>query len=274
MKKVYVEGFETVQVWEQAKRIIGGVLQFSEKALEEMESRHEIAAVDLLNGQASLNPVNGIESTSEDQDDADDSMSDGIGEDVDVIEAENEEAFGSADEEELDDDLDEEMGNEDGEQSDEADDDDDDDIVGPEEELVEDPNGLNDGFFSIDDFNRQSQWFEEQDARGDPNTDHASDDEEVDWGADPLAPSQPQSGPSKQKKAVNDAMSEQDDEDGESEDEDGPTFGNMDLDAPEGFSDDEAMEDGVDDEGNDFNANEVYYKDFLHLRRGNGMPTG
>lgn len=46
--------------------------------------------------------------------------------------------------------------------------------------------GLNDGFFSIDDFNKQSEFFENSDAKGAPN-ERESDDDEVDWDADPLA---------------------------------------------------------------------------------------
>lgn len=45
--------------------------------------------------------------------------------------------------------------------------------------------GLNDGFFSIDDFNRLSQFFEKRDAKGDSN-DSESDNEEIDWHANPL----------------------------------------------------------------------------------------
>ena len=53
--------------------------------------------------------------------------------------------------------------------------------------LVKDRFGLNDGFFSIDDFNKQSQFLEDQDARGDPNDGAASDEEDIDWEGDPLA---------------------------------------------------------------------------------------
>lgn len=53
------------------------------------------------------------------------------------------------------------------------------------EALVPDKHGLNDGFFSIDDFNRQSELLEQQDAHGDPNDGVTSDEEIVDWGTDP-----------------------------------------------------------------------------------------
>ena len=52
--------------------------------------------------------------------------------------------------------------------------------------LKKDKFGLNDGFFSIDDFNKQTQFLENQDARGDPNDGAASDEEDIDWEADPM----------------------------------------------------------------------------------------
>lgn len=63
------------------------------------------------------------------------------------------------------------------------------------------------------------------------------------------------------KKAV--AGDEEDEE--EDDDEGGPTFGNVDLNAPEGESDDDELQDGemdtVDDTG--MNANNVMYADFF-----------
>ena len=257
-RRVYVEGFETEQVWEQAKRIIGGVLELSEKALEEMESRNEIVANDVSNGDVEEEE----EEMDEDLIDEDLIDEDLIDEDDDEAdEIEDEENMDPAEDDILDDDLEEELEAEANGQV--EDDDEEDHEDGPEEEYVEDPNGLNDGFFSIDQFNRQSQWFEDQDARGDPNTDHASDDEEVDWTADPMAPSNNTKPSLKNKHAADEQPLNGDDENEDSDSDDGPTFGNMALDAPEGDSEDELMENGVDDENDDFNANEVYYKDFF-----------
>ena len=56
-----------------------------------------------------------------------------------------------------------------------------------------DPFGLNDGFFSIDDFNKQSQLLEKQDARNGEtgnNDDDDDEDELVDWHANPFAPTE------------------------------------------------------------------------------------
>ncbi|KAH7125202.1 U3 small nucleolar ribonucleoprotein complex, subunit Mpp10 [Dendryphion nanum] len=125
----------------------------------------------------------------------------------------------------------------------------------PAETYQPDPNGLNDGFFSIDDFNRQSEFFEQQDERGEPP---ASDDDEVDWDGDPFA------------KAAGNASNDDDAfSENESDEEGGPTFGNMDLNAPEGASDDEddeddLLEDGdLDGRGDTGNANNIMYADFF-----------
>jgi U3 small nucleolar RNA-associated protein MPP10 len=250
MRKVYLDGFDTAQVWQQAKRIIGGVLEDSTAALDELEERNEVGVDGQTNGAMS----DSDEEEEIDGDEEDDSqLQDDSAEDEDI--SEDEELEGEL-EGDLEDD-DEEMDGLDLE----GDEEDDDELDGPEEEYVEDPNGLNDGFFSIDDFNRQTQWFEEQDARGDPNTDHASDDEDINWDADPFAAA---AGDSKASKPKADGGELEDDDDEDDDDEDGPTFGNMALDAPEGDSEDEAMDDMADDdEANDFNANDVYYKDFF-----------
>ncbi|CAM1501019.1 Fc.00g101810.m01.CDS01 [Cosmosporella sp. VM-42] len=245
MRKVYVDGFETGQVWQQAKRIIGGVLKYSEEALEELEEREEVA----VNGAEDETKVlefgeDGFEVESDDEEDISDEGSGEEGEDIEEDASEDEA---------LENGLEDEWEDEEGAEDDGEDDEEDDEET---EEYSEDPDGLNDGFFSLDDFNKQTQWFEDQDARGDPNTDAASDDEDINWDADPMAPSKDKP---KEKQAEEEEASDGEDE------EAGPTFGDMALDAPEGDSEDDDMDmdDAVDDEANDFNANEVYYKDFF-----------
>lgn len=129
----------------------------------------------------------------------------------------------------------------------------------PDEESKEvfhpDKNGLNDGFFSIDDFNRQSEFLEQQDARGE-NDGAASDEEDVDWDVDPLAvPSSHKAG----RMRKDEAMEESDDE------EDGPTFGDVDLNAPDTSDDDDNSASGarLDDIGAMNNTNEIKYADFF-----------
>ncbi|KAF7548323.1 hypothetical protein G7046_g8721 [Stylonectria norvegica] len=260
MRRVYIDGFETGQVWQQAKRIIGGVLKYSEEALDELEERDEI----VVNGVNGHEPKtlefgdDGFEVASDEEEvESDEDVSEEDAED-DEDQSLDDEALENGLEGDLEDDLEED--DEGVKEGDEEEGEDEDEEDGEDEtagEYVADPDGLNDGFFSLDAFNKQTQYFEDQDARGAPNTDQASDDEEIDWEADPMAPSK---GDSKPPKAKKDAEVEGDDE---SDDDDGPTFGDMDLNAPEGDSGDEDMDDAVDDEGNDFNANEVYYKDFF-----------
>ena len=130
-----------------------------------------------------------------------------------------------------------------------------DDISGQDQadSFIPDKHGLNDGFFSIDEFNRTSEFLEQQDARGDPNDGAASDEEEIDWDADPMT----RPGPS------NDIQETDGDTQGNDNDseEDGPTFGNANLNAPDTSSDD----DDDDDTGiqQNSNTNDVKYADFF-----------
>ncbi|KAL8659420.1 MAG: hypothetical protein Q9226_000447 [Calogaya cf. arnoldii] len=113
-----------------------------------------------------------------------------------------------------------------------------------QDEFIPDKHGLNDGFFSIDDFNKQSDFMENQDARGEPEGD-ASDEEEIDWGAEP--PPLP------------DGHGDARDED----DEDGPTFVNADLNAAD--TDSNASEGSLpmEDMGPSSNTNDIMYADFF-----------
>ncbi|PNY25778.1 U3 small nucleolar ribonucleoprotein mpp10 [Tolypocladium capitatum] len=246
LRRVYVDGFETGQVWQQAKKIIGGVLKFSEAALDELEARNGVVVNEDGEPKSLTFGEDGSEVESDEDEEEDDTP--------DLLYGGAEEALSDdqEDEEELEHGLevDEEEVDVDGQ-------DDYDDEEG--QEYVQDPNGLNDGFFSIDDFNKQTQWFEDQDAQGNPTTDQASDDDEdVDWAADPFAPSKNDSRSARHKEDDDEELSEEDDED------DGPTFGDMALDAPEGESEDEAMDDDAEgDDGEENNANEIYYKDFF-----------
>lgn len=103
--------------------------------------------------------------------------------------------------------------------------------------------GLNDGFFSIDDFNRQSQFFEKRDAKGDSNGSE-SDDEEIDWHADPLGTD---IGTSTENANSSKHLSDSDADNimSDNSDEAGPTFDNSYLDGESGSDDHEAT--GYDD---------------------------
>ncbi|KAK6076800.1 U3 small nucleolar ribonucleoprotein MPP10 [Seiridium cupressi] len=282
IRKLHVDGFENSQVWQQARRIIASTLQDSKDVLEDLEESDQIQAngvngyVEELQSDDDLSP-----SGSEEEEDSEDG--DGFSdEDMSGLvdgEAEDGESLADEDEEEEgydgiedEDDLVEEV---DGDFSKFDDEEDASGTDEEEDEFVEDPNGLNDGFFDIDTFNKQSQWFENQDARADPNTDAASDDDEINWHGNPL-----EGGPTTNgtiSKHVTGA--EEDDlqfgEDDDDDEEGGPTFGDMDLDAPEGASDVE--DDGEDEDaagGMDFNANDVFYKDFFAPPAKKGSKNG
>lgn len=268
IRKLHVDGFETGQVWQQARRIINCTLGASQDVLKELKEdglvKKEGEETNEANGNVKMLRFDddGFEIGSSDEED-------GSGSEVDEDQEEDESQEDSASGEEGEDDG---MFEDDIEEDDEVPGlgEDDDEDVGtlnqPAETYVDDPNGLNDGFFSIDDFNKQTQWFEEQDLKADPFTDQASDDEEVDWHTDPFRePKGKANGGKKTNKDDDEAMSDMDGND--DDDEAGPTFGDMDLDAPEGASDDEdvgTLADGLQgDMGMDLTANDIYYKDFF-----------
>ncbi|KAI1084948.1 U3 small nucleolar ribonucleoprotein complex, subunit Mpp10 [Whalleya microplaca] len=259
IRKLHVDGLESGQVWQQAKRIITSTLQDSKDLLQDLEDQNGVQT----NGihEEALAPeedVSEIDSAEEDDvegselEDSDEDL-EGAVEDLDEFE-DGAELSEDALEEDLehDDAWEDEVDDED--QSDEE-----------PEALIEDPNGLNDGFFSIDAFNKQTQMFEDADARADPDVDHESEDDELDWHADPLT-AKPSTNGKGTKKSRKDAKNVEDDLPSDVEDSDdadgGPTFGDMDLDAPEGDSEGEAEEEDM-DFGGDFNANEIYYKEFF-----------
>lgn len=286
IRRLHVDGFESGQVWQQARRIIASTLQDSKEALEDLEDRKEIhlngmkgdaSSIGSSEANSEIGPDDSEEDLVEDLlDSEEDFEEDFDGEDEGAsIDEDEDDGDGENPEGLLEDDFEE--GIEDIEEEDDEDvDEEEDEEDEPSEPLVQDPNGLNDGFFSIDDFNKQTQWFEEQDAKANPDADQESEDEDVDWHTDPMS-SIPLAGNKISKKSKTE---EEDDglpsdmEDDDDDDEDGgPTFGNMDLDAPEGESDLDEGEDDIDGE-NDLNANDVFYKDFFAPPKRKGSNKG
>ncbi|KAI0474365.1 Mpp10 protein-domain-containing protein [Xylaria cf. heliscus] len=268
VRKLHIDGFESGQVWQQAKRIITSTLQDAEQTLQELKDRNGIQ-INGVDGTAELSESNG----SDPDDVSNPSGEDSIGELGEEAEEGSFEDEVPGDIDLLEDDAEEDIsGDEDGEDDvdvDEGDEDDDE-----PEPLIEDPNGLNDGFFSIDEFNRQTQIWEDADARADPNIDQGSDDEELDWHTDPFSTKQPATNgkPKKSNKIRDDddqIQSDFGDDDNDDDDEGGATFGNMDLDAPEGNSENEGEEDAADDADED-NANDIFYEDFFAPPRRKG----
>ncbi|KAI2640218.1 Mpp10 protein-domain-containing protein [Xylaria nigripes] len=274
IRKLQVDGFESGQVWQQAKRVITSTLQDAEEVLQELEDQNEVQ-------------MNGIDRSTEPDESASDDIS-GLSDEDQIEKYLEDEA-----EEESEDDEDEGK-SEDGHEYDEEEASEDgfedgaeEDIVDEEENysdeedhaepFVADPNGLNDGFFSIDDFNKQTQIWEDADARADPNIDQGSDDEELDWHADPFSAKQPATKTGKSNKTkrlrgnkdVDDESQAGFEDEEDDDDEGGATFGDMDLDAPEGDS--EVEEDGeLEEDADESNANDVFYKDFFAPPRRKG----
>lgn len=261
IRKLHVDGFETGQVWQQARRIIQAALGTSREVLSELEESGEV----LKEGEEGAT----FEKTVR--------FEEGQDSELDSSHVDEEAASGSAEEnwedaesqqdeeglsgEEDEDDFEDLDGQDDFAENEEGEDFDDQ----PADLYVEDPNGLNDGFFSIDDFNKQTQWLEEQDFKADPYTDQGDDEEEeVNWHTDPM--SEPQGKPKGKKPKGDDEENGMPDIEEEDDDDAGPTFGDMNLDAPEGDSDEEAgnLADGLQgDMGMDLTANDIFYKDFF-----------
>ncbi|KAJ5381016.1 uncharacterized protein N7496_003444 [Penicillium cataractarum] len=250
LKNLYVDGFTSNQIWEQATRILESAGREVERDITLLARNDD----ELSSADEDQSDVSDPEGSASESDDAD-SLSDAFSEDVSL------------------DDNDEEM-NEELEQSDEEVSDSGsimDDAMSMDEASVdsdgEDPGtyvedrfGLNDGFFSIDDFNKQTEHWERLDARGAGNDADDSDDEEIDWHANPMGAGNMGSlaKPSASKKTS--GLDENDGMDDDSE-EDGPTFGNADL-----HGDSDSDEDAFDGEdagmGGIENANDIKYADF------------
>ncbi|KAJ5191176.1 uncharacterized protein N7498_010161 [Penicillium cinerascens] len=257
LKNLYVDGFTSNQIWEQAIRILesaGSEVQRDVALLAEHGGYLSSGDDD----QSDLLDVSDPEATGSESDDAD-SISNDISEDA------------------SEDDIDEKLGDgpdhleqEDSESESQIDEDmsDDDASMHSTEQdpgtYVEDRFGLNDGFFSIDDFNKQSEQLERQDAKGGADDDDDDDsDEEVDWHANPLLaenamPAARNDAPSKERRSEDD-----DDMDGSSE-EDGPTFGNADLKGNFDSDDDEdASHTGDADAAGWIDTSDIKYADFF-----------
>ncbi|KAI9796538.1 MAG: U3 snoRNP protein [Piccolia ochrophora] len=260
VEKLYLEGFEIDQVWEQARRVLEAGTDEVESSLpdiqssephgnfvvprEDIERLQDRSDVALLAEHASRS-TSGAASVEDDDlvlGPSDDDGSHDALQGNDISEYEHK---GGLSNQEDDDALMDEV-------SSEVDEDE------PTRTYQEDPNGLNDGFFSIDDFNKQTEFLERQDAVGDPNDGAASDEEDIDWDAAPVAASAAFTG--SQAQTAHNRRAEEGDDSGP-EDEDGPTFGDADLYAPESESDEE-LGDDLDDTAFD-NANEIYYKNFF-----------
>jgi U3 small nucleolar RNA-associated protein MPP10 len=246
LRQIYTEGLELSQVWEQARRVVEAARKEIGRGLSDLrEAGHDEPPEDGVNRQTSVKALSFEE-------DGEDSVSEDA---LDAINQDEEDALEGYEDRNGGDSIEGDDAEDEFEGLDEED-------FQENGEFIEDPNGLNDGFFSIDDFNRQSQFLEQIDARGDPDDGAASDEEEIDWAVDPLTENPMPGAIAKHKDA---AESESEQSDGE---DDGPTFGDIALDTPEGASgqedeDDDYDEFNLDDHDDLSNANNIMYADFF-----------
>ena len=239
LKKIHIDGFSMHQVWEQAKRVLNAACVEIEQEFADtqglsqetgksraLKRESRSAEVSVPQETKDSSALEGNEESERFKGALAETLADVETEDVDLDEhmhISDEEADGLS--------ADQESGSE-----------------KAAETFVADAHGLNDGFFSIDDFNKQSDFLEQQDARGTVD----SEDEDIDWDVDPSMLAS---------MAQGDGAAESEEE----EEEDGPTFGNVDLNAPEGDSEDDApLADGeLDGVGDMTNADNIMYADFF-----------
>ena len=247
LKQIHTDGFGVEQVWEQARRVIDAATDEVEQEYEKLQAQRR-----LQEREAEFE-----DAQSEQDEDGEVLGEEGVDFEVEGIDDGEEEYHSDTDvedgvlEDEGDDD-DEDMLDLDGDMHDDFDEMEEDGDGADDEpaaEFVEDKFGLNDGFFSIDDFNKQSEFLEQQDFRGEEDV--GEDDEEIDFDADITA--QPSSGAN--------GGADVDDEESEDE-EDGPTFGNPDAESEDEDEDGEGVGD-MDAMGGMGNTNSVMYADFF-----------
>jgi U3 small nucleolar RNA-associated protein MPP10 len=245
IREVYTDGFGANQIWEQAKKVTDAADEAVQKDLERIrlqthdydDDENDEQDEPNTNGHGAVKMVHfdeeGFEVESDESHNEEDDMGDMLQDEAGDYE---------------DDDLDEDAG-----AGLENIEDEDIDMLSEDEAKLEtfvpDPNNLNDGFFSIDDFNKQSQFLEQKDARGED--DNPSDEDEIDWDADPSSLPLPTS---RKENVDNDDAAESDDE------EDGPTFGDHDAPSEDELDEDADMGDNMPGLGN---TNAILYADFF-----------
>ncbi|MCJ1404990.1 U3 snoRNP protein [Xylographa trunciseda] len=259
LKQVHLEGFAVDQVWEQARRVLDASREEIERSLSDVlpantnrsnESRKDVPpeTIKMVRFDEDGFEIDDEDGSEEDEIEPGDPSD--AGDDLDNTDlVEKLLDGGEHDDQEVDDeeDLEDEEDIEQGGSDLDAD-----DTGNPETEIFKpDKHGLNDGFFSIDDFNRNSEFLEQQDARGDPNDGAASDEEDIDWDADPMTSSGEPRNP------------DNEDDDAEYSEDDGPTFGNADLNAPFSDSDASSEPDTALEDTTLSNTNAIKYEDFF-----------
>src|SRR5690606_19554973 len=107
------------------------------------------------------------------------------------------------------------------------------------------------------------EMLENQDARGSPNADAASDEEDVDWDVDPLTISDQTVSANGNKAIRNGNNSGGDHHTDESTDDDGPTFEDAGLDSASDFDEDSPADIEPEADALQDNTNAIKYSDFF-----------
>ncbi|KAJ5281352.1 U3 small nucleolar ribonucleoprotein complex subunit Mpp10p [Penicillium angulare] len=246
LKNLYVDGFTSNQVWEQATRILEAAGSEIERDVNLMIQHDEQLSSEDDSDSLDASDLEGLESGSDDDDMSNDDLEDGSVDVDGMKELEDSELDEDEPEdvEAMDEDLDEDI-----EDIEDIEKDDDEEASQASEEdpgvYVEDRFGLNDGFFSIDDFNKQTEAWEREDANGN-NVDDDSDDD-LDWHANPLSAGAAKSDTKKDRSSkTKETKEESDDMEIDDSEEEGPTFGDADLygdsDSDEGAADEDEEE--------------------------------
>lgn len=251
LKELFVQGFTSDQIWEQATRILDSAKQEIEQDSALIAQHVEPAFLDaraspFLSQEANSEDISNFSDISDSAADRSDrdSASDDEREDMGSVPESPSMAEGRSDGD----------SRTDVEESDN-------DNHNSRGTYVQDPFGLNDGFFSIDEFNKQSEFLERQDAKGEIDDDLESDEEEIDWHVDPLAggvsvPSQTTRPTAQRSKRSFENGSES------SSDEEGPTFDNVAIENDIDSEDDDAYAICA-DTTNWMNTSDIKYSDFF-----------
>ncbi|RAK83447.1 U3 small nucleolar ribonucleo protein Mpp10 [Aspergillus costaricaensis CBS 115574] len=250
LKQLYVDGFTSDQIWQQALRILdssGGEVERDFTWWSAVAKPHERSLTSTYNVALDDTDFEGSNVDSQSEADLTQSSIDNDDDDLSSVHAHSQTSHNDSD---LEEDIEKLSDNNLGSDIDD----------GEQETYVEDPFGLNDGFFSIDDFNKQSELLERQDVSGGPGNDSESEDDEIDWHANPLTTAGSMSLP---KRDMPQEHSDGNDGDDISDsEEEGPTFGDA------GFEDDSDMD--ADDvyaanSGGEgwMNTSDIKYSDFF-----------
>ncbi|PLB34034.1 rRNA-processing protein MPP10 [Aspergillus candidus] len=251
LQQLYVEGFSPEQIWEQALRILDSADRWLESDYVEKTRYGQLPGL----GKAELDYATVDSNNSEHSELASlpDSHSDGSAtSDEEAAEDSYSELTDASD----DDNLDHHEGFD--ETSDE-------DAASTESSkrgndfhtYTEDAFGLNDGFFSIDDFNRQTDVLERQDIKG-GTADMESDEEDINWDADPLTEG---SGLAPRRGATPEKLTMDEDAMDDSEDE-GPTFDSANVEDDSDSSEVDLHNNSLEETGWT-NTSDIKYADFF-----------